>query len=88
MKRLVYLLVIVAICCQAPTLRAADYPNPSAMAEPIVAPSELNMDAATLDRIDALVEQGIADGDFPGGVVAVGRGNKIGFIRAYGDRQT
>lgn len=67
---------------------AADYPDPQKMAEPVVAPSELNMDVASLDRIDAIVEDHLANGNGTGMVVCVGRGNKIAFLRAYGDRQT
>ena len=67
---------------------AAEYPDPAKMAEPVVAPAELNMDAASLDRIDAIIEENIEAGNFPGGVVCIGRGNKIGFLRCYGNRQT
>lgn len=69
-------------------LYAAEYPDPAKMAEPVVAPAELNMDAASLDRIDAIIEENIEAGNFPGGVVCIGRGNKIGFLRCYGNRQT
>lgn len=62
--------------------------EPSKTALPVVAPEEVRMDAATLNRIDALVEEAIADGQTPGAVVAIGRGNKLAFLRAYGDRQT
>ncbi|MBR2002932.1 MAG: serine hydrolase [Thermoguttaceae bacterium] len=62
--------------------------EPSKTALPVVAPEEVQMDAATLNRIDALVEEAIADGQTPGAVVAIGRGNKLAFLRAYGDRQT
>ncbi len=62
--------------------------EPAKTALPVVAPSEVGMDAATLERIDALVEEAIADGQTPGAVVAIGRGNKLAFLRAYGDRQT
>ena len=88
MKKILSLILAVAFAATATTTRAAEYPEPAKMAEPVVQPQELNMDADALNRIDALVEQGIADGDFPGAVVAVGRGNKIAFLRAYGDRQT
>lgn len=62
--------------------------EPSKTTLPVVAPEEVRMDAATLNRIDALVEEAIADGQTPGAVVAIGRGNKLAFLRAYGDRQT
>ena len=87
MKYALTALLVVVAAAAALADDAKNYPDPDAMATPVVAPDELKMDAASLDRIDALVQQGIADGDFPGGVVAVGRGNKIGFLRAYGNRQ-
>lgn len=62
--------------------------EPSKTTLPVVAPEDVRMDAATLNRIDALVEEAIADGQTPGAVVAIGRGNKLAFLRAYGDRQT
>lgn len=67
---------------------AADFPDPAKTALPVVAPEELSMNADALNRIDALVEKAIADGETPGAVVAIGRGNKLAFLRAYGDRQT
>ncbi len=74
---------VFATCCAA-----QEFPDPAKTAEPVVPPEALNMDAASLDRIDAVVQDGIDEGDFPGAVVAIGRGNKIAFLRAYGDRQT
>lgn len=66
---------------------AADYPDPAKMAEPVVAPEELGMDSAVLNRIDALVNDHLAEGNGTGSVVCIGRGNKIAFLRAYGNRQ-
>ncbi|MDO5308552.1 MAG: DUF1343 domain-containing protein [Planctomycetia bacterium] len=89
MKRLLLLAFGLLVSMVLFTPRCyAEFPDPAKMATPVVAPEELGMDADALDRIDALVEAGIQDGDFPGAVVAVGRGNKIGFLRAYGNRQT
>ena len=45
------------------------------------------MDAAGLKDIDAVVEQTIAIGHTPGAVVAIGRGNKLCFLKGYGYRQ-
>ena len=42
--------------------------------------------AARLSRIDAVVEEAIAHGDLPGAVVLVGRGDRIVFRKAYGNR--
>ena len=87
-KRLLIAATFVATLLVGATLARAQFPDPAAMAEPVVAPEELGMDAAALDRIDAIVQENIEAGNFPGAVVCVGRGNKIGFLRAYGDRQT
>ena len=88
MKKLSTLFLSLSVALLSVVAFAADYPDPAKMAEPIVAPSELNMDAAALDRIDAVIQENIEEGNFPGGVVCIGRGNKIGFLRCYGDRQT
>jgi uncharacterized protein YbbC (DUF1343 family) len=88
MKKLTNFFLILAALVVASVASAAEYPDPASMATPVVAPSELSMDAASLDRIDAIVEDNIRAGNFPGAVVAVGRGNKLAFLRAYGDRQT
>jgi uncharacterized protein YbbC (DUF1343 family)/CubicO group peptidase (beta-lactamase class C family) len=56
-------------------------------APPQVDPRQLGFDPAKLAAIDAVVEQGIADGEMPGAVICVGRSGGIGFLRAYGRRQ-
>lgn len=53
----------------------------------LVSPESLGMDPEILKEIDVLVEQTIAIGHTPGAVVAVGRGNKMGFLKGYGYRQ-
>ncbi len=40
-----------------------------------------------LDRIDSLVNQGLRAGDFPGAVVAVSRGDKTLYLKAFGNKQ-
>ena len=52
-----------------------------------VEPESVGMDAAGLKDIDAVVEQTIAIGHTPGAVVAIGRGNKLCFLKGYGHRQ-
>ncbi len=52
-----------------------------------VDPETVGMDAAALKDIDAVVEQTIAIGHTPGAVVAIGRGNKLCFLKGYGYRQ-
>lgn len=49
-------------------------------------PAELGMRADVLERIDAVVEQGIQAQKMPGCVVIVGRQGKIALRRAYGFR--
>ena len=90
MKKLCAVLCSLAalLALRAYDIQGSDYPSPSETATPVVAPSELAMDADSLNAIDALVAEGIDNGDFPGAVVAIGRGNKLAFLRAYGDRQT
>ena len=54
---------------------------------PRVAPEEVQLDAERLGHIDAVVEEGLAEGKMPGCVVCIGRPGKIAFLRAYGHRQ-
>ena len=53
---------------------------------PVVPPGDAGFDARTLQRIDAVVAEGLADGDLSGCVVCVGHGGKIGWLKAYGNR--
>ncbi|MCF0234701.1 MAG: DUF1343 domain-containing protein, partial [Thermoguttaceae bacterium] len=91
-KRFVAAVFIAALAFFAAPIFAADAvlpaANPEKTAMPIVAPEELGLDSASLDRIDAMVQEAIDGGETPGAVVAIGRGNKLAFLRAYGDRQT
>ena len=88
MNKLTKLILGLAALFVVNIATAADYPDPAKMAVPVVDPAELSMDATAFARIDALVEENIKAGNFPGGVVAIGRGNKLAYLRAYGDRQT
>jgi SSS family transporter len=54
---------------------------------PILRPDQLGLDAAQLDRIDALVEADIAAGNLPGCVVAIGRSGALARVKTYGQRQ-
>ena len=49
-------------------------------------PVSVGMNPAELERIAAIVEGPIANGDFPGCVVAIGRGNQTVYRRAFGSR--
>jgi len=64
-----------------------------AVAEPLprCKPSEVALDETTLAKIDALMEQALADKDVladDGCVVCIGRHGKIAFLKAYGDKKT
>jgi uncharacterized protein YbbC (DUF1343 family)/CubicO group peptidase (beta-lactamase class C family) len=54
---------------------------------PQLDPRNLGFQADVLAEIDAVVEQGIADGEMAGAVICIGRSDGIGFLKAYGDRQ-
>ncbi|MGQ9574755.1 MAG: exo-beta-N-acetylmuramidase NamZ domain-containing protein [Thermoguttaceae bacterium] len=71
-------------------LAAAGLPGPSTAAPPrlpLVRPEQAGMDAATLARIDAVVEEGLQARNMPGCVVAIGRHGKLVLWKAYGSRQ-
>jgi CubicO group peptidase (beta-lactamase class C family) len=52
----------------------------------LAAPAAAGLSAERLARIDAAVQVAIAAGDLPGAVVLVGRGDRVVFRRAYGNR--
>ncbi len=60
--------------------------RPVAGALPSADPAAVGLDAARLTRIDAVVERSIADKQFPGAVVIVGRDGRIALAKAYGQR--
>lgn len=62
----------------ATALTAADLP----MADP----AEVGMSAESLARVDALLEEKITDGEFPGAVILVARNGKIAHLSALGKR--
>lgn len=53
---------------------------------PQAAPADVGMHAEHLQRIDAVVEEGLSAGKMPGCVVCIGRQGKIVWLRAYGHR--
>jgi CubicO group peptidase (beta-lactamase class C family) len=61
-------------------------PQVGAEQVPRCEPTEVALDPAALAKIDALVEQGLAENLLPGCVVCVGRHGKIVFLKAYGDK--
>lgn len=54
---------------------------------PVVAPEEIGLDAASLAFIDVEVQKGLEAKSMPGCVVCVGRSGKIGYLKAFGDKQ-
>src|SRR5690242_2250567 len=52
----------------------------------VVSAQDAGFDLARLSRIDAVVNDAIADKKLPGAVVLVGRGDAIVFRKAYGHR--
>jgi len=50
-------------------------------------PGDVALNAATLAKIDAAVEQALAEKLLDGCVVCVGRHGKIAFLKAYGDKK-
>ena len=78
MKRLLFALVLLsAVCCgqQAPSggLRKAS-------------PASMGMDAQKLSRVDSVINGAIAEGIIPGAVLSVVRGDKIVYLKAYGNK--
>ncbi|HEY8560028.1 MAG TPA: exo-beta-N-acetylmuramidase NamZ domain-containing protein [Pyrinomonadaceae bacterium] len=53
---------------------------------PVAPPQTVGMNAARLNRIDALVEKEIADKKLPGAVVIIGHKGKIVYRKAFGNR--
>ncbi len=54
---------------------------------PKAAPAAEGMSAERLEKMDALIQQGIQDKKMPGCVVCVGRHGRIVWLQAYGNRQ-
>ncbi|MFM7522378.1 MAG: exo-beta-N-acetylmuramidase NamZ domain-containing protein [Planctomycetota bacterium] len=59
----------------------------AAQALAVVAPEEVGLDAERLRAIRPLVEAEIAAGNLPGCVVCIGRGDRIAWLEAIGERQ-
>ena len=54
---------------------------------PEVSPEDAGLRSELLAFIDAAVEKAISDKQMPGCVVAIGRQNKLAFLKAYGNKQ-
>ena len=66
------------------TLSAAIYAQPQYLKH--VAPAQAGMNAAKLARVDTIMNQAVKAKDIPGGVVAVVRGDKIVYLKAFGHK--
>ena len=49
-------------------------------------PGKCGMDANRLSRVDKVIEKSITDKDIPGAVISVVRGDKIVYLKAYGNK--
>ncbi len=61
--------------------------NPVVAGLPRTEPDAVGLDAQRLQRIDAIVAEGLSEKKMPGCVVCVGRHGKIAFLKAYGQKQ-
>ena len=61
--------------------------NPVVAGLPLAEPEAVGLDAQQLQRIDAIVAEGLAEKKMPGCVVCVGRHGKIAFLKAFGQKQ-
>ncbi len=51
-----------------------------------VTPGECGMDETRLERLDSVMAEAISDGTIPGAVVSVVLGDKIAYLKAYGNK--
>ena len=70
---------------QPPRMTVAT-PVPSGMAVPTEQTGAVTVDVRRLDAIEALVREAIAEKKLPGAVVLVGRGDRILYQKAIGNR--
>lgn len=52
-----------------------------------VNPAQAGMDPSKLSRVDSVILGSISEGNIPGAVLAVVRGDRIVYLKAYGNRQ-
>ena len=51
-----------------------------------VSPKSVGMDAERLEKVDQLIYDAIDEGEMPGAVLAVVRGDKLAYLKAYGNK--
>lgn len=71
--------LVVALAISGRQLAAAELPQ--------VAPEEVGLDGAYLEKIEAEVRQALDEKRMPGCVVCIGRQGKIAWLRAFGHKQ-
>ena len=82
-------LILAFLCISGLSAAAQPAATPARTAPPAAAaagPAARAVDAATLARVDAIVEQAIADKQVPGAVLLVGQGAQVLYQKAYGRR--
>lgn len=86
MKKLLFAACLLLASCSffIPNVHAEEY-SPHWLER--VEPETVGMDSAVLRDIDAVVGQAIEGELTPGAVVAIGRGNKLCYLKGYGYRQ-
>lgn len=77
MKKFFVLSLAVALVC------SCNSPEGLKMAKPELC----GMNSAKLAQVDPIIEEAIADGSIPGAVLSVVRGDKIVYLKAYGNKQ-
>lgn len=55
---------------------------------PVVIPESVNLNTVHLTNIDRVVNQAVELSEIPGAVVAIVKDNKIGYLKAFGHKQT
>ena len=80
MKRILFFIAAVALVAAC----AAQVPEGTLKH---VTPESMGMNSAKLNQIDREVARAIEEGNIPGCVVSVVRGDKIVFLKAYGNKQ-
>ncbi len=54
---------------------------------PVVSPEKVGLSPTLLLRADSIIQHAVSEGDIPGAVLAVVRHDKIGYLKAYGNKQ-
>lgn len=80
MNKLFCFLAIVAITAGCTAV-------PAAQGLRHVSPEEAGMDSEALSQVDTAILRCISEGTIPGAVLSVVRGDKIAYLKAYGNRQ-